>query len=439
MFATTCCCALMAARRGFTGGAAGGILARQERCDVNGTAGRSQAADRGSCGLPRTGGLRVRRDRDGRHGPGRLRPGSTVTISGDNTNGAGYAAGIGVDVVVSGPNGWTSGCSATVVTDGTWACQVTLDADPAIAVGDYSYTATSVDIDGISITETGTFTDDLLSPTLTLQVVPSSIPASPSPSVSLQGRLTSLVYKCTGTFGGGCGFHQVGVPGVAVGVYSPWNWGVTAWTNADGYYATTVGCAGYCMVPTTPGYYTYLAQYPGAPTAYGYLTVYPVSHAPQGIDSTITVNAGGSYWFEPMTSGSRTPWTRPPTTSRPSCSPRCRSPASSSSTIAWRRRARSSASRICRHGTCGTRPCPERPARPTQPSRSRCRTTAARRTAARTSIPTAATMTIDVIVPRIPTETSVSTTPNTPAVDSTVQLVAMIYPDETGDVGPTGR
>src|SRR6185503_6977737 len=88
-------------------------------------------------------------------------PGSVVTIGGNNDeNGApGYVAGNAVDVAVSGPNGWTSACSATVGAEGAWSCTITLDSDPAIAVGDYAYTATSTDINGDPISENGTFTD----------------------------------------------------------------------------------------------------------------------------------------------------------------------------------------------------------------------------------------------------------------------------------------
>ncbi len=88
-------------------------------------------------------------------------PGTTVTISGNNnTDGTpGYAAGNVVDVVVTGPNGWTAACSATAGADGAWSCTITLDSDPAIAVGDYTYTATSTDKDGNPISEDGTFTD----------------------------------------------------------------------------------------------------------------------------------------------------------------------------------------------------------------------------------------------------------------------------------------
>ncbi len=88
-------------------------------------------------------------------------PGSVVTLGGNNDeNGApGYVEGNSVDVAVSGPNGWTAACSGTVAADGAWSCTITLDSDPAIAVGDYSYTATSTDVNGNPISESGTFTD----------------------------------------------------------------------------------------------------------------------------------------------------------------------------------------------------------------------------------------------------------------------------------------
>jgi len=82
-------------------------------------------------------------------------PGSTVTISGDNSNGAGYLPGETVQAQVSGPNGYASSCGGTVAADGTWSCQVTLNSGDS-AVGNYSYTATGTQ-SGVS--EQGTFTD----------------------------------------------------------------------------------------------------------------------------------------------------------------------------------------------------------------------------------------------------------------------------------------
>jgi hypothetical protein len=82
-------------------------------------------------------------------------PGSTVTISGDNSDGAGYAAGETVRVDVSGPNSWTASCEATTDDNGAWSCQVTI-AEGLEAVGLYEYTATG-EVSGVS--EMGAFTD----------------------------------------------------------------------------------------------------------------------------------------------------------------------------------------------------------------------------------------------------------------------------------------
>jgi hypothetical protein len=83
-------------------------------------------------------------------------PGSVVTVSGDNSDGAGYLPGETVHVDVSGPNGWTGTCDATADDAGAWSCQVTLDPDPQVAVGEYSYTATGLQS---GVTETGSFLD----------------------------------------------------------------------------------------------------------------------------------------------------------------------------------------------------------------------------------------------------------------------------------------
>jgi hypothetical protein len=83
-------------------------------------------------------------------------PGSVVTISGDNSDGAGFLPGETVDVAVSGPNGWTAACSALADDAGAWSCQIALDPDTSIAVGDYSYTALGATS---GFLQSGTFTD----------------------------------------------------------------------------------------------------------------------------------------------------------------------------------------------------------------------------------------------------------------------------------------
>ena len=82
-------------------------------------------------------------------------PGSVVTISGDNSNGAGYLAGETVSVEVSGPNGYQASCEGVADEAGAWFCQVTLW-DSVLSVGDYTYTATG---QTSGVTESGTFTD----------------------------------------------------------------------------------------------------------------------------------------------------------------------------------------------------------------------------------------------------------------------------------------
>jgi hypothetical protein len=98
--------------------------------------------------LPGVAGAAVRTDQSS------YAPGSTVTISGDNSDLAGYAPGETVDVVVS-HSGQSTSCSATADVTGAWSCQITLASDSS-AVGSYSYTATG-QISGVS--QSGTFTD----------------------------------------------------------------------------------------------------------------------------------------------------------------------------------------------------------------------------------------------------------------------------------------
>src|SRR4051794_36271307 len=70
-------------------------------------------------------------------------PGSVVTISGDNSDGAGYVPSETVHVDVQGPNGYTSACDGAAGAQGAWSCQVTLRSDFS-AVGSYSYTTTGL-------------------------------------------------------------------------------------------------------------------------------------------------------------------------------------------------------------------------------------------------------------------------------------------------------
>jgi hypothetical protein len=82
-------------------------------------------------------------------------PGEVVTISGDNSNGAGYLPGETVRVEVWGPNGYYATCEATVDGNGAWSCQVTLWPDER-AIGEYTYTARGLTS---GVQESGTFWD----------------------------------------------------------------------------------------------------------------------------------------------------------------------------------------------------------------------------------------------------------------------------------------
>src|SRR5437870_5230801 len=84
-------------------------------------------------------------------------PGSVVTISGDDSDGAQYLAGETVHVDVTGPNDYASSCDGTADDTGAWSCQVTL-VDGIDAIGEYTYTATG---QSSGQTESGTFQDSM--------------------------------------------------------------------------------------------------------------------------------------------------------------------------------------------------------------------------------------------------------------------------------------
>jgi hypothetical protein len=113
-------------------------------------------------------------------------PGSVVTISGDNSDGAGYLPGETVDVNVFGPNGYAASCSAVTDEHGAWSCQVTLW-DTELAVGDYTYTATGRDS---QVSENGAFTDAWGTATV--------LASSPNPSIVGQ----SVTFTATVTYSG---------------------------------------------------------------------------------------------------------------------------------------------------------------------------------------------------------------------------------------------
>ena len=111
-------------------------------------------------------------------------PGSVVTISGDNSDDAGYLPGEAVAVVVTGPNGYAAPCSATADESGAWSCQVTLW-NSSLAVGDYVYEASG---QTSGVVEHGTFTDAInAATTTTLNLSQTTITLGSS--VNLSGSL----------------------------------------------------------------------------------------------------------------------------------------------------------------------------------------------------------------------------------------------------------
>ena len=84
-------------------------------------------------------------------------PGSTVTIFGDNRDGAGYLPGETVRVTVTQPVlPDPLVCEAVADEAGAWSCEVELSAEEELAVGDYSYTTLGLE-SGVS--ETHFFSD----------------------------------------------------------------------------------------------------------------------------------------------------------------------------------------------------------------------------------------------------------------------------------------
>jgi hypothetical protein len=82
-------------------------------------------------------------------------PGSVVTISGDNSDDAGYLPGETVIVDVAGPNGYTASFETLVDANGAWFGNVVLWDSP-LAIGSYMYTAKGL---SSGVFEKGTFTD----------------------------------------------------------------------------------------------------------------------------------------------------------------------------------------------------------------------------------------------------------------------------------------
>ena len=148
-------------------------------------------------------------------------PGSVVTISGDNSDGAGYLPGETVVVDIAGPHGWAAQAAAVVGDGGAWSCRVTLAEDDS-AVGSYSFVAVG-QTSGVS--QAGSFTDG---PTVKLN----SVLGGPTYRVDWEVRkedgstvasgTTAVSYKLLG--------DTYSIPAPGVGQYLL----LTAYPNAEG-------------------------------------------------------------------------------------------------------------------------------------------------------------------------------------------------------------
>jgi hypothetical protein len=223
-------------------------------------------------------------------------PGSVVTISGDNSNGAGYVPGNSVDVAVSNTDtGWSDSCSATVADDGTWSCTVTLSSDPTEAVGSYSYTATSTDADGNAISESGAFTDTAPDATSTsLTITPGHDTGTPGQvyygdTLQFQGTVTDTTNSGT-TIGVGTltvNESKQRKAGCANADFSGANIGIYSQTPASGAFDSNALSPGLSTFPATSftsGKY-YVSNFAGPP-------------------DSIYASAVGDYYFRADYSGS---------------------------------------------------------------------------------------------------------------------------------------
>ena len=115
-------------------------------------------------------------------------PGSVVTFSGDNAEGAGYLPGETVVVSVKGPNGFTASCEALVGQYGEWSCSITLWSD-ATAVGEYTYDVSGLESGAFF---TGSFTDGRTINWAKLNtIVPGQITVTPGETISVEIEVTT--------------------------------------------------------------------------------------------------------------------------------------------------------------------------------------------------------------------------------------------------------
>ncbi len=156
-------------------------------------------------------------------------PGSVVTISGNNVGLTDpWIPGDTVTVEVVGPYDFQfAPIETTVGLDGTWSCQLTLSADAAVAVGDYTYTARAA---GSLETQSGTFTDAV------------DFVVDASPTAARSGKFTIDLWRAGGA-------HDGGYPVVDA---------TTSWTTPSSKKVTIGDQFSVYSVQQTVGAYTYV-------------------------------------------------------------------------------------------------------------------------------------------------------------------------------------
>ncbi|MEX0865532.1 MAG: hypothetical protein WD269_11790 [Acidimicrobiia bacterium] len=187
-------------------------------------------------------------------------PGSVVTISGDNSNDAGYLADEIVSVEVSGPNGYEASCEAVADESGAWTCQVTLWDDDR-ALGAYTYAATG---QTSGVTESGAFTD------ANSEIHLFSI--TPNPVDAGEDLMWSASARCTGPSSGSnsCTNHGSSVNGPVPNGYTinllqaAGACGTVGQVFAGVDSATTTGgtAGGTVSAPAAAGFYAYRTEHP---------------------------------------------------------------------------------------------------------------------------------------------------------------------------------
>ncbi len=216
-------------------------------------------------------------------------PGSTVTISGNNSNNVGYISGENVTIGVSTPYGSESG-SAVVGSDSSFNWSFNLPNDDS-AVGNYSYTVTG-QTSGVS--ESGSFTDAKPNTVSVGSQSPNPVHAGSSASYTVTVNFNGNGSSCTADL------SVSGLPsGASLGSFSPSS------VSGVGGSSPTSTLAINTLGSTVPGSYSFTVT--ATPTAgcqsgsaaksgNGTLVVASADVTPPVIVPTVTPTPNGNGW-----------------------------------------------------------------------------------------------------------------------------------------------